>query len=197
MKRIFVLGLAILVLTLLSVSCAPKTVYVDTSGQQQYDDQYYAQQAYTQWQMQNPNRDFDYFLAMIWADQWMRSNYYTSFHVYNYSAPRTTYSYRYQPNYTGRSSFGSSGSIQSSRSSGSFSSSSSPSYSAPRSSSFGSSGTSKTLGSSFSSSSSSSSFTPKASFGSGSSSFGSSRSSGSFGSSRSSGFSSSSSIRRR
>jgi hypothetical protein len=165
---IFVIGCILalsLMLSLALTSCGParsQTVVVnDNTTQQQVDpndDQYYAQQAYSQWQQQNTNRDFNYFLMYIWANQLLRSNYYSSFHVYSYSPPVTVYHYYYRPSYQPIYIV-----KNNSVPNKSFSYNSKPNTSSFTNKSFGSSSKS------FS--------TPKSSFGSSRSSFGSSRSS--------------------
>jgi len=64
------------------------------------NDQYWAQQSYYQWQQQNANRDFDYFLANVWALQTQRSYYYQNVFGYStYSPPLTRYRYSYRNSY--------------------------------------------------------------------------------------------------
>jgi hypothetical protein len=58
------------------------------------NDQYWAQQSYYQWQLQNPNQSFDYFLATVWALQAQRSYYYQNVFGFNtYSPPQRYYHY--------------------------------------------------------------------------------------------------------
>ncbi len=65
------------------------------------NDQYWAQQSYYQWQQQNPNQSFDYFLLNVWALQTQRAYYYQNVFGYNtYSPPMRSYRYSYRKTYT-------------------------------------------------------------------------------------------------
>ena len=120
MRLIKILGILLIVLFATLVGCT-RTVVVqqpDPNAQVQVapavqpvanqpdptdpnNDQYWAQQAYYQWQLQNSNRDFDYFLAYVWAVQTQRSYYYQNVFGYNtYSPPLTRYRYTYRKSYT-------------------------------------------------------------------------------------------------
>ena len=103
MKKIFGIVFLGLLLLLGAMACAPSPQQMVAQTPQVADDQFYAQQAYSQWQVQNSNQSFDYFLMYVWAVQSMRQGYYVNtFHVYNYAPAQTRYVYHYTPGYSSR-----------------------------------------------------------------------------------------------
>ena len=106
MKRVVVVLMVLVFLVL--IGCAPReqSAYLqDPSQQTVADDQTYATMAYQNWlQQQQTAYDFNYFLLNVWANDSMRTGYYTNyFHVNTYTPTQRVYTYVYTPRLSSRS----------------------------------------------------------------------------------------------